>query len=81
MLVNMCASMWIENSSAAMSTAKRSAGVTPGVDLRNLLYAGDEACIHSGFVCQGRHHQKSKTGVSLAPQNGLMPSKNFFKRT
>ena len=24
--------------------------------------------IHPGFETQGRHHQKSKTGVSVAPQ-------------
>ena len=29
------------------------------------------------FETQGRHHQKSKTGVPLAPQIGLMPSKFF----
>ena len=36
--------------------------------------------IHSGFETQGRHHQKSKTGVSEAPRNELMSSKNFKKR-
>ena len=35
--------------------------------------------IHPGFETQGRHHQKSKTGVSVAPQKGLMSSKNFLK--
>ena len=33
--------------------------------------------IHPGFVTQGqgRRHQKSKTGVSMAPRKGLMSSK------
>ena len=30
--------------------------------------------IHSGFETQDRHHQKSKAGVSVAPQKGLMSS-------
>ena len=33
-----------------------------------------------GFETQGRRHQKSKTGVSVAPQKGLISSKNFKKR-
>ena len=32
--------------------------------------------IHPVFETQGRSHQKSKTGVSLAPQKVLMFSKN-----
>ena len=28
---------------------------------------------------QGRHHQKSKPGISLAPQKGLVSNKNFSK--
>ena len=62
--------------------AKRSGGVTPEVNLRNSLHTGDKACkwgIHPGFETQGRHHQKSKTGVWVAPQKGLMSS-NFFKK-
>ena len=35
---------------------------------------------HSGFETQRRHHQKSKTGVSVAPQKGLMSYKNFKKK-
>ena len=30
--------------------------------------------IHPGFETQGRHHQRSKTGVSVAPQKKLMDS-------
>ena len=36
--------------------------------------------IHPGFETQGRRHQKSKTGVSVAPRKGLMSSKNLFKK-
>ena len=63
---------------AAMLTSIQSAGVAPEVNLRNSWHAGNKACkrgIHSGFKTQGRHHQKSKTGVSVAPQKGLMFSK------
>ena len=35
---------------------------------------GTQATKHA---TQGRRHQKSKTGVSVAPQKGLMSSKNF----
>ena len=31
--------------------------------------------IHPGFGFQGRRHQKSKTGVSAAPQKDLYPPK------
>ena len=34
---------------------------------------------HSGFETQRRRHQKSKTGVSMTPQKGLMSSKNLKK--
>ena len=46
----------------------------------NPLHTGDKACkpgIHLGFEIQSRHHQKSKTGVSVASQKGLMSSKNL----
>ena len=46
-----------QNSSAAMLAAKRSAGVTPEVNLRILLHAGDKACklgTYAGFETQGR---------------------------
>ena len=50
------------------------------VNLRNPLYAGNEACkwrIHPIFGTQGRCQQKSETGVSVTPQKGLMSSKKF----
>ena len=60
-----------EKGSAAMMASKRSAGVSPEENLRILLYEGNEASkqeIHPGFETQDRHYQKSKTGVSVAPQ-------------
>ena len=32
------------------------------------------------FETQSRHHQKSKTGVSVDQQKGLMSSKIIFKK-
>ena len=66
--------------SAPLLAVKRSAGATPEVNLSNPLHAGEKARmqgIHPGFETQGRHHQKSKTGVSVAPQKGLVSSKKF----
>ena len=61
--------------------AKRSAGVTPEVNLRNFVTYMPLPIVnnaeHSGFETQGRHHQKSKTRASVPPQKGLMSSKNF----
>ena len=44
-------------------------------------HTSEKACkgIHHSFETQGRCHQKSKTGVSVAPQKGLMSSKNKKK--
>ena len=61
-----------QNSSAAMLTTKRSAGVEVEVEvnLKTLLHVvikHTSKAIHTGFETQGRHNQKSKTGVSLAP--------------
>ena len=64
-----------------MLVVKRLAGVAPEV---NPLHAGDETCkkgIHHGFKTQDRRHQKSKTGVSVTPQKGLMSSKNFLEES
>ena len=36
---------------------------------------------HSGFETQRRRQQKSKTGVSVAPQKGLMPSIFILKKS
>ena len=37
--------------------------------------------IHPGFKTQGRRHQKSKTGESVAPRKGFMSSKILRKKT
>ena len=36
---------------------------------------------HSSFETQRRRHQKSETGVSVAPKMDICPSKNVFKKT
>ena len=57
-----------------MLLAKRPAGVTPEVNLRNPLHAQDEGCkqgIPRGFETHGRYHQKSKIRAPLAPQKAL----------
>ena len=56
-----------ENGLTAMLTAKRSAGVAPEVNLREHVTCMNKAA-HSGFETQRRHHLKSKTGVSVAPE-------------
>ena len=56
---------------AAMLAMKRSTGVAPEVNLWNPLHAGIKTCkrgTHPGFETHRRYHQKSKTGVSVAPQ-------------
>ena len=71
-----------QKSLTVVLTIKRPAGITE-VYLGNPLQAGDQACkwgIHNDFEMQGRRHQKSKIGVSVVPQRGLMYSKIFQKR-
>ena len=58
-----------ENGLDAMLVAKTSAGVAPEVTRDT----------HSGLETQMRHHQMSKTGVSVAQQKGIMSSKLFLK--
>ena len=58
-------------------------GVTPEVNLRNLLCSGEEASKWGNppwFEMQGRHYQKSKTGVSVAPRKGHASYKHFIKK-
>ena len=71
-----------EISLAAMPATKRLAGVKPEVNLGETCTPPSSAnkAAHSGFETQRRHHQKSKTGVSVAPQKGLMSSKIFLKK-
>ena len=65
-----------EISLAAMLAANRVAGVTPEVNLMGgitcMLPPSVNKDAHSGFETQKRRcHQKSKTGVSVAPQKGI----------
>ena len=52
------------NGSAAMLTAKRSAGVTPEVNLRNMLHAGEEAQVRESTLAL-----KPREDVTRAVQN------------
>ena len=60
---------------------KRSTGVAPEVNLRERIShmppPSANKAAHSGFETERRRHQKSKIGVSMAPQKGLMSSKKF----
>ena len=64
-----------QKGSAAMLTSVQSAGVKPEVNLRMTQVTKHVKGIHPGFETQGRRQQKSKTGVSVAPQKELMSSK------
>ena len=55
-----------------------SKGVTLEVNLREDILCTNKAA-HSGFETQRRCHQKSKTGVSVAPKMDMCPT-NFFKK-
>ena len=75
-----------------MLASKRLAGATPEVNPRECVthtpLPGVNKVAHSGYETRGDifysdgfyilHHQKSKTGVSVASQKGLMSSKKFF---
>ena len=52
---------------------KTSEGVTPEMNLGDLLCAGDEASegINPGFETQGRRHPKSKIGTSVTTQKSM----------
>ena len=69
---------------AAMVAIKRSAGVAPEMNLRERISRTPPPSVNksanSGFETQKGRQQKSKTGVSVAPQKGLMSSKNFSKK-
>ena len=68
-----------EKGSAAILASKRSAGVIPEVNLsEHVTHAPPPSAnnaSHSGLETQRRRHQKSKTGVSVTPQKGLISSK------
>ena len=73
-----------EDGMAAMLANKRSAGVAPEVNLRECVTCmplpSMNKAAHSGFETERRHYQKSKIGVSVAPQKGLISSKNLKKK-
>ena len=58
-----------------MLGSKRSAGVTPEVNVRKRISHTPLPSVnkagHSGFETQRRCHQKSETGVSVAPQKDV----------
>ena len=58
-----------EISSAAMLAVKRSAGIT--TEVNTYASASANKAAHCGFETQRRCHQKSKTNLSVAPQQGL----------
>ena len=61
--------------------AKRSAGVTPEVNLREHVahtpLPNTNKAARSDFASKRRHHQKSKTGGMSGPTKGLMSCKKF----
>ena len=69
---------------AAMLAAKRLAGVAPDVNLREGVTHMPPPSVNkvarSGFETQRRRHQKSKTGLSVAPLKGLVSSQFFLKK-
>ena len=73
-----------EDGLAAMLAAKRSAGVALEMNVRECVthmpLPRVNKATHSCFEMQRRHHQKSKTQVSVASQKGFMSSKFFFKK-
>ena len=71
--------MHVGKRSTAFLATKELAGVAPEVNLREHISCMPLPSVNkaalSGFETQRRHHQKSKTGVPVAPQKGLMSSK------
>ena len=67
-----------------MMVTKRSGDVTPEVNIRERVThtppPSMNKAAHFGFETQRRHHQKSITGASVAPQKGLLSSTIFFKK-
>ena len=73
-----------ENGSAAIVVTKRSAGVTPKVNLKEyatyMSLPSVNKAAHSGFETQRIYHQKFKVGVSVAPRKDLCPPKIYLKK-
>ena len=49
------------------------------VDISCILPPSANKAVYPGYETKRRRHQKSKTGVSVALQKGLMSSKFFLK--
>ena len=68
---------------AAMLDAKRSAGVTPEVNLREHIQCMPPPSVnkaaHSAFETQRRHHKKSEQGHLWPHKQDLCPQKIFLK--
>ena len=66
---------------AAMLAIYTSKCVTPEVNLREHISYTPlprvNKAAHSSFETQRRHHQKSKTGISVTPKMDMYPTKNF----
>ena len=63
---------------AVILVIKSSDGAAPEVNLRNPLRTGNGECkqaMHPGFETQGKCHQMSKIGVSMAQEKYLRPLK------
>ena len=71
-----------ENGSTAMLAIKRLAGAVPEVNFREhvtcMPVPSANKAAHFDSETQRRHHQKFKTGISMASQKGLMSCKFFF---
>ena len=67
-----------------MLATERLADVAPEVNFRDCVtrmpLPSSNKAAYSGFETQRRRHQKSKTGVSVAPQKGLMSNKNLKQK-
>ena len=73
MLADMSAGMWIEKAGCHADLYTVSRCCTRGESGDHRGEKVPKKGIHPGFDTQGRYHQKSKTGVSVAPRKGLMP--------
>ena len=66
-----------------MLATKRFGGVAPEVNLKERVTRmpppSSHKATHTGFEAQRRHHQKSETGVSVAPEMDMCPTKNLKK--
>ena len=69
---------------ATMLAIYTSRGVPPVVNLREcicMLLPSVNKAAYSGFETKRRCHQKSETGVSVAPKMDMCPTKFFLKKT